>query len=103
MNLFDYIGGQTWKDDFWAALPESRVDGTLKYRFENAGLATSVFAKTGSHDFSSSLSGKIINSDSGRNIIFTIHVYNHQFSTAQSVLNIIPVIDRIVALLEKQF
>lgn len=104
LRLFIYINQQDWKDIFWNALPESQVDGTLKNRFENAGLKHTVIAKTGTHEFSSSLSGKILREDEGRkNILFSIHVYSHQFSTEESVARVIPVIDKIVALLDKQF
>lgn len=104
LRLFAYVNQQDWKDIFWNSLPESQVDGTLKNRFENAGLKHTVIAKTGTHEFSSSLSGKILRESEGRkNILFSIHVYSHQFSTEESVARVIPVIDKIVALLDKQF
>lgn len=103
LHLFSYVEKQSWKDLFWNALPESQVDGTLKFRFENAGLKNTVFAKTGTHEFASSLSGKIIRPESKKNILFSIHVFNHPFSTEESVQNIHPIIDKIVALLDKQF
>lgn len=104
LRLFAYVNQQDWKDIFWNALPESQVDGTLKNRFENAGLKHTAIAKTGTHEFSSSLSGKILREGEGRkNILFSIHVYSHQFSTEESVARVIPVIDKIVALLDRQF
>lgn len=101
LNLFEYANTRPWKDVFWKALPESQVDGTLKHRFEKAGLSHQVVAKTGTHEFSSSLSGKILRENG--NILFSVHFYNHPFSTEESVQKIIPVIDKIVALLDKQF
>lgn len=103
LKLFDYVNAQPWKDVFWDALPESQVDGTLKQRFKNAGLHNRVIAKTGTHGFSSSLSGKILREGNGRDILFSIHVYNHHFSTEESVARVIPVIDKIVTLLDRQF
>lgn len=102
LTLFDWIEGQPWKKDFWNALPESQVDGTLKYRFSRAGLKHPVIAKTGTHEFSSSLSGKIVR-EGRRNILFSIHIFNHPFSVEESVEKVLPVIDRIVALLDQQF
>lgn len=101
LKLFEYINQQEWKEIFWNALPQSQVDGTLKHRFENAKLEHPVIAKTGTHEFSSSLSGKILRP--GKNILFSIHIYNHPFSTEESVTEVIPIIDRIIALLDKQF
>lgn len=102
LTLFDWIEGQPWKKDFWNALPESQVDGTLKYRFSRAGLKNPVIAKTGTHEFSSSLSGKIVREEK-RNILFSIHIFHHPFSTEESIEKILPTIDRIVALLDQQF
>ncbi|MEK7523781.1 MAG: D-alanyl-D-alanine carboxypeptidase/D-alanyl-D-alanine-endopeptidase [Patescibacteria group bacterium] len=99
--LFNYVDDQNWKDLFWNALPESQVDGTLKYRFENAGLKHTVIGKTGTHEFASSLSGKILRP--GKNLLFSVHIFNHPFSTESSVLYIRPIIDRIIALLDQQF
>lgn len=99
--LFDYVNTQPWADIFWKAFPESQVDGTLKYRFENAGLKHAVIGKTGTHGGASSLSGKIIQAD--KNILFSVHIYNHPFNTEESVAYIVPLIDKIIALLDKQF
>lgn len=101
IQLFEYVNSQSWRDIFWSALPESQVDGTLKHRFETAGLKNPVIAKTGTHQFSSSLSGKIVRDS--RSILFSIHIFNHHFSTEQGVARIHPVIDKIVALLDRQF
>gem|GEM_PF-6435257 len=104
VKLFEYVNKQEWNDLFWNSLPQSQVDGTLKNRFANAGLQHTVIAKTGTHEFSSSLSGKILREDEGRkNILFSIHVYNHPFSTEESVTRVVPIIDKIVALLDQQF
>lgn len=104
LKLFDFVNQQNWKDIFWNALPESQKDGTLKYRFETAGLKHQVIGKTGTHEFSSSLSGKILrNVDGGKNILFSIHVYNHSFTTEETVIKVRPLIDKIVALLDQQF
>lgn len=102
IKLFFFVNKRPWKDLFWNALPESNVDGTLKYRFENAGLKNRVIAKTGTHEFSSSLSGKILR-ETKKNIVFSIHIYNHPFSTEESVSRIVPIIDRLAAMLDRQF
>ncbi len=101
LQLFDYVDSQSWSDIFWNALPESKKDGTLKYRFENAGLTHQVIGKTGTHEFASSLSGKILREDG--NILFSVHIYNHPFSTEESVMYVRPIIDKIVAALDRQF
>ncbi|MBI5753647.1 D-alanyl-D-alanine carboxypeptidase [Candidatus Peregrinibacteria bacterium] len=104
LKLFDFVDQQSWKDIFWNSLPESQKDGTLKYRFDTAGLKHQVLGKTGTHEFSSSLSGKILKDvDGGKNILFSIHVYNHPFTTEESVVRVRPIIDKIVALLDQQF
>lgn len=102
VRLFEYIKVQPWKNIFWEALPESQVDGTLRMRFSNAGLQHPVIAKTGTHEFSSSLSGRIVREGS-RDILFSIHVYNHPYPTELVAQKIHPLIDRIVALLDEQF
>lgn len=101
LQLFAYIKQQSWAEEFWEALPESRVDGTLKLRFSEAGLKHPVIAKTGTHEFASSLSGKIVRD--GKNILFSIHTFNHSYPTDEVAENIHPLIDRIVALLDQQF
>jgi PBP4 family serine-type D-alanyl-D-alanine carboxypeptidase len=102
--LFDYVNTQPWAQIFWQALPESQVDGTLKYRFENTGLKHTVIGKTGTHGGASSLSGKILRQASGgKNILFSVHIFNHPFSTEESIFYIVPIIDKIIALLDKQF
>lgn len=102
LGLFDFIDTQEWKTLFWDALPESQKDGTLKYRFDNAGLQHQVIGKTGTHEFASSLSGRILREE-GRNILFSVHVYNYPSSTEESVVKVRPVIDKIIALLDRQF
>lgn len=102
LELFDFVDTQDWKNVFWDALPESQKDGTLKYRFDNVGLEHQVIGKTGSHEFSSSLSGKILR-EGGHNILFSVHVYNHSYTTGETVIKVRPVVDKIIALLDKQF
>lgn len=102
LELFDFVDTQDWKTVFWDALPESQKDGTLKYRFDNAGLQHQVIGKTGTHEFASSLSGKILR-EGGHNILFSVHIYNYPYSTEESVVKVRPVIDKIIALLDKQF
>lgn len=101
LKLFEYVNKQEWKEVFWNSLPQSQIDGTLKHRFENAKLKYPVIAKTGTHEFSSSLSGKILRPK--KIILFSVHIYNHPFSTEESVVKIIPIIDQIIVLLERQF
>lgn len=103
LKLFDYINnGQPWRELFWNSLPTSKIDGTLKQRFQNVRLRHTIVAKTGTHIGSSSLSGKIIRGK-GRDILFSVHIFNHPFSTEESVTKVIPVIDKIVASIDKQF
>lgn len=102
LALFDYVNKQSWQELFWDSLPESKKDGTLKHRFDNVKLEHQVIAKTGTHEFASSLSGKILRPES-RNILFSIHVFNHPFSTEESVTSVRPLVDQIVADLDKQF
>jgi serine-type D-Ala-D-Ala carboxypeptidase/endopeptidase (penicillin-binding protein 4) len=102
LTLFHYIDRQRWAEAFWQALPESKIDGTLRSRFEYAGLEETVIGKTGTHIGSASLSGKILREEK-KNILFSVHIYGHRFTTQESVLQVNPLIDRIVALLAKQF
>lgn len=102
IKLFEYIEKQSWKDLFWHALPESRIDGTLKHRFSEVNMTNQVIAKTGSHSFSSSLSGKIAD-PSNKNILFSIHIYNYPYSTEESIAKIIPLIDILVSKLDQQW
>ncbi len=100
--LFDYIDHQNWRKYFWDSLSEAGKNGTLKSRFKSFDEGTILMGKTGTHVKANSLSGKIIRKNQ-KNILFSIHVYNHNFSTKESIINIVPIIDRIVILLEKQF
>lgn len=99
--LFDYVDTQDWKDVFWNALPQSQMDGTLKNRFKDIVISSPIAGKTGTHEFSSSLSGKIFKKE--KNILYSVHIFNHPYSTEESVTKIIPAIDNIVSLIDKEF
>ncbi|KKP37257.1 D-alanyl-D-alanine carboxypeptidase/D-alanyl-D-alanine-endopeptidase [Candidatus Peregrinibacteria bacterium RIFOXYC2_FULL_33_13] len=102
LSLFDFLSTQKWMEIFWKSLPQSNVDGTLKRRFANAQPDFVVLAKTGTHLHSSSLSGKILKKR-GRNIIFSVHIFNHPFLSEESTIKVNPLIDKIVEMLNEQF
>ena len=79
---------------FVESLPVSGVNGTLRYRLSDKGLARRVKAKTGTLDGVSSLAG-YIEAPSGRVITFAVIANNYTTSTA----GIRKTIDDIVAML----
>lgn len=101
LALFSHVDTQPWSEVFWNALPESQIDGTLKERFKDINLINPVSAKTGTHEFSSSLSGKIIRPE--EDLFFSIHIYNHSFTTQESAIFVNPVLDRIVTAIDRQW
>ncbi len=100
MRLFDYVNAQSWKDVYWDALPTSNNEGTLMYRFLGVGLENKVIAKTGTHDFASSLSGKIIRKSD--EILFDIHIFNHKIPSENIGIAVHPVVDMVVKLLDER-
>ncbi len=100
--LFDYINQQPYKEIIWSSLPQAKIDGTLKSRFENIKSDSQIYAKTGTHQETNSLSGKIVQND-GDKILFSIHITNHGLNAREATVTIIPIIDQIILLLDKQF
>lgn len=99
-QLFDYVDKQSWKDIYWAAFPTSNNEGTLHYRFLGLNMSDLVVAKTGTHDFASSLSGKILRKDGA--ILFDIHIYNHHVPSEYVGNTVHPVIDMMIKLLDER-
>lgn len=100
IQLFEYVNRQSWKNIYWAALPTSNNEGTLHYRFIGANIQDPIIAKTGTHEFASSLSGKILRSKD--TILFSIHIFHHQIGNEHIGDQVNPVIDRIVQLLDER-
>ncbi|MCX6733731.1 MAG: D-alanyl-D-alanine carboxypeptidase/D-alanyl-D-alanine-endopeptidase [Candidatus Peregrinibacteria bacterium] len=100
LRLFEYVNKQPWKDVYWNAFPTSNNEGTLRYRFLSAPIPDQVVAKTGTHDFASSLSGKI---PRGRDtILFSVHIFHHHVPSEEIGMTVHPVIDTIVRLLDER-
>ncbi len=95
LNLFQYINNQNWGPVYWQSLPSAQKDGTLYYRFENKNLKYEIRAKTGTHIGASSLSGRIYKPN-GKDILFSIHVYEHELKREEVILKLLPLIDHIV-------
>ncbi|MGI4830503.1 MAG: D-alanyl-D-alanine carboxypeptidase, partial [Janthinobacterium lividum] len=76
-QLLAYAARQPWFAQWKAALPVGGIDGTLASRFTQAPLKGHVFAKTGTLGESRALAG-YVQCRSGREVIFTILVDNHQ-------------------------
>ncbi len=102
ITLFEYTNKQTWKNVFWNSLSDAGNNGTLKSRFKDLDEDTILLGKTGTHVGATSLSGKIVR-ENGKNILFSIHIYGHKFTTQEASANIVPLIDKVVVLLEQQF
>ncbi len=100
IQLFEYVNKQPWKDIYWAALPTSNNEGTLHYRFVGAELKHQIIAKTGTHEFASSLSGKIPREHD--TILFSIHIFNHHIANEFVGSNVQPIIDMIVKMLDER-
>lgn len=98
MQLFEYVNQQPWKDLYWSALPTTNKEGTLYHRFLGAGLRHQVVAKTGTHEFASSLSGKIPRENS--TILFSVHIFQHQIESEYIGAQVQPIIDMIIKLLD---
>lgn len=84
-------------DWFFASLPVSGKTGTLRYRLSKDGMAGRVFAKTGTLDGVSGLSG-YVRTASGKEIAFSILANNYTCSAG----TIRASIDSIVTLLARQ-
>ena len=102
MALLSYASEQAWTEDFWGALPQAGIDGTLIRRFKDLPVKGNVLAKTGTHENSNSLSGKIMKTNTP-DILFSIHFYGHPYTTQESVKNIVPLIDQIVFAIDNEY
>lgn len=100
IQLFEFVNRQPWKDVYWSALPTSNNEGTLHYRFLDLNIPDLIVAKTGTHDFASSLSGKIPRG--GDTILFSIHIFQHHIPPENIGIAVHPVIDYIVKLLDER-
>jgi len=70
--LLRWIAAQPWGAAWRATLPIGGVDGTLAKRFGGTPLDRKLFAKTGSLNASSALSGYMI-AASGRTLVFSVY------------------------------
>src|SRR5688572_4918658 len=71
-TLLRWIAAQPWGAAWRATLPVGGVDGTLSGRFKGTALEQRIFAKTGSINATSALSGYLI-ARSGRMLIFSAY------------------------------
>ncbi|MDG5489049.1 D-alanyl-D-alanine carboxypeptidase/D-alanyl-D-alanine-endopeptidase [Sphingomonas sp. BGYR3] len=69
-TLLRWIDAQPWGQAWFAGLPVGGTDGTLKGRFAGTALDRRIFAKTGSLNATSALSGVML-TRSGRRLIFS--------------------------------
>lgn len=72
VRLLRWAAGQRWGAAWRATFPVGGVDGTLARRFRGTALESRIFAKTGSINASSALSG-YLTAQSGRTLIFSIY------------------------------
>jgi D-alanyl-D-alanine carboxypeptidase/D-alanyl-D-alanine-endopeptidase (penicillin-binding protein 4) len=72
VTLLRWIAVQPWGAEWRATLPVGGVDGTLGRRFHGTGLDGKLFAKTGSLNATSALSGYMI-AASGRTLTFSLY------------------------------
>ena len=72
-RLLTYASSQPWGQEWRAALPIAGVDGTLQYRFRNSPLTGKMWAKTGTLNESTALTG-YLTAVSGNTIAFSIMV-----------------------------
>jgi D-alanyl-D-alanine carboxypeptidase/D-alanyl-D-alanine-endopeptidase (penicillin-binding protein 4) len=71
-----YAAGQPWGAAWKATLPIAGVDGTIGKRFATSPLKNRLFAKTGTLNETSALSG-YLTADSGKTLAFSILVNDH--------------------------
>jgi D-alanyl-D-alanine carboxypeptidase/D-alanyl-D-alanine-endopeptidase (penicillin-binding protein 4) len=58
VKLLEYVGKQSWADDYWETLPLAGNDGTLNERLKKLPAATVVEAKTGTLEHTNGLAGR---------------------------------------------
>jgi D-alanyl-D-alanine carboxypeptidase/D-alanyl-D-alanine-endopeptidase (penicillin-binding protein 4) len=72
VTLLRWITAQPWGASWRSTLPVAGVDGTLAKRFRGTPLQGRLFAKTGSLNATTALSGYMI-ARSGRNLLFSAY------------------------------
>ena len=72
VTLLRWAAGQPWGAAWRATFPVAGVDGTLARRFRGTALEGRLFAKTGSLNATSALSGYLV-ARSGRTLLFSIY------------------------------
>jgi D-alanyl-D-alanine carboxypeptidase/D-alanyl-D-alanine-endopeptidase (penicillin-binding protein 4) len=72
-HLLSYASQQTWGQDWRNTLPQAGVDGTLQNRFKGTPLAGRMWAKTGTLNECTALSG-YLTAASGKTLAFSILV-----------------------------
>jgi D-alanyl-D-alanine carboxypeptidase/D-alanyl-D-alanine-endopeptidase (penicillin-binding protein 4) len=72
VTFLRWVAAQPWGAAWRATLPVAGVDGTLARRFRGTGLEGRLFAKTGTLNASSALSGYMI-AKSGRTLVFSVY------------------------------
>jgi D-alanyl-D-alanine carboxypeptidase/D-alanyl-D-alanine-endopeptidase (penicillin-binding protein 4) len=90
-QLLTYAARQPWGLAWRWSLPVAGVDGTLIARFKNSPMKGRVWAKTGTHNEVSALTG-YVDSASGKTVAFSILVNGHRPGSDAEV----QAIDRIV-------
>lgn len=81
VELLAYAAQQPWFPQWKPALPVGGIDGTLASRFTQPPLKGHVFAKTGTLGETRALAG-YLDCASGRQVIFSIMVDNHEPGTS---------------------
>jgi D-alanyl-D-alanine carboxypeptidase/D-alanyl-D-alanine-endopeptidase (penicillin-binding protein 4) len=76
-QLLSYASRQSWGAAWRETLPVAGVDGTLASHFKNSPLAGRLWAKTGTHSESNTLSGYLTTA-SGKTLAFSIMVNGHR-------------------------
>lgn len=72
VRLLRWIAGRPWGEAWRSTLPIGGVDGTLSRRFKGTALEGRIFAKTGTLNATSALSGYLI-AKSGRTLTFSAY------------------------------
>lgn len=72
VTFLRWIAGRPWGASWRATLPVAGVDGTLRRRFRGTSLEGRLFAKTGSLNATTALSGYMI-ARSGRTLVFSAY------------------------------
>jgi D-alanyl-D-alanine carboxypeptidase/D-alanyl-D-alanine-endopeptidase (penicillin-binding protein 4) len=95
-TLLAYAWRQPWGEAWRATLPVAGVDGTLEGRFRNTPLAGQMWAKTGTLNEATALSG-YLNAASGRTVAFSILVNGRRPGSGAEALAIERIAEAIAA------